>query len=345
MIEKMVRVSYLWWTVDKDGINRPEQPGDRDELDREAVAWLVRLTSGEATQADEEQARAWRARSASHEQAFQAARRVWDGMEPLRERIPQLHTDLRTVPLRGRQTSLQWGAIAAMLALITLGIVYENGTLSIWLADHHTATGQQQSLRLADGTVAHLNTDTALSVEYSDQARRVTLLTGEAAFVVAKDSSRPFIVNAAAGAIEAVGTEFVVRRNADRITVTMLEGSTRVTYGEGRQQPSAATPLHAPQRVQYSQETGLGHVEQADLRLESAWRRGKLIFEGAPLSTVLQEINRYRPGHVWTLRQELAAMPVSGVFDLDRLDEAVTVIEHTLHLKVVSVGHRWIFLL
>ncbi|MGC4097122.1 MAG: FecR family protein [Nitrospira sp.] len=345
MIEKMVRVSYLCWPMGKDRMTHPEEPSDREELDREAVAWLVRLTSGETTPTDETQVHLWRGRSPAHEQAFLKAERLWAGMEPLRERLADLRTDQPPIPVRGWRTSLRWGAVAAALVLMTLGLVYRDDTFTIWLADHHTATGEQQTLRLSDGTIAHLNTNTALSVQFSGEARRVTLLTGEAVFQVAKELSRPFIVNAASGTIQAVGTEFVVRRQADHITVTMMEGTTRITYPEQSHQPSDVTSLHAAQQIHYGPNTGLSTAKQADLRLEAAWRRGKLIFEGTPLSTVLEEINRYRPGHIWTLRPELAALPVSGVFDLDRLDDAVTAIQRTLHIETVSVGHRWVFLL
>lgn len=324
-------------------MNRPGEPETRDQLDREAVAWLVRLTSGETTEEEEAEARAWRARSPAHEQAFQDAERLWRGMEPLRGRVHALKDKERV--LWPRRTAFRWGAAAAMLALVMLAVLDRTATFTVWLADHRTGTGQQQTLHLADGTVAHLNTDTALSVHYDAGVRRVALLAGEADFVVAKDPSRPFLVDAGGGTIEAVGTDFVVRRNGRWVTVTMLEGTTRVSYTDTSPQGEAAVPLHAAQRVAYSPDSGLGSVEPVDLRLEAAWRRGKLIFEAAPLSTVLDEINRYRPGRVWVLRHDLTTLPVSGVFDLDRLDEALMAIQRTLRLKAVSLGGRWVFLL
>jgi transmembrane sensor len=343
MIEKVAPVSYLCWPMGKHGMNRPGESEIHDQLDREAVAWLVRLTSGETTEEEVAEAQAWRARSPAHEQAFQGAERLWRGMEPLRGRVHALTDEEQA--MSAWRTRWRWGAAAAVLALVTLALLHRTETFTIWLADHRTATGQQQTLHLADGTVAHLNTDTALSVHYDAGVRRVALLAGEADFVVAKDPSRPFLIDAGGGTIEAVGTDFVVRRNGRRVTVTMLEGTTRVSYTGKPQQGEAAIPLHAAQRVAYSPDSGLGPVEPADLRLEAAWRRGKLIFEETPLSTVLDEINRYRPGRVWALREDLTALPVSGVFDLNLLDEALTTIQRTLRLKAVSLGGRWVFLL
>jgi ferric-dicitrate binding protein FerR (iron transport regulator) len=48
-----------------------------DPLTRDALAWIVRLTSGDATQADAELLLDWRARSPKHEQAYRDAVKSW----------------------------------------------------------------------------------------------------------------------------------------------------------------------------------------------------------------------------------------------------------------------------
>lgn len=49
----------------------------RKTLKREALAWVVRLTSGEATRADAQALQAWRGQSPAHEQAYREAARLW----------------------------------------------------------------------------------------------------------------------------------------------------------------------------------------------------------------------------------------------------------------------------
>jgi transmembrane sensor len=49
-------------------------------LIRDALDWIVRLKSGEATLADAEQLIAWRIESAAHEQAFRNAVRCWQAI-------------------------------------------------------------------------------------------------------------------------------------------------------------------------------------------------------------------------------------------------------------------------
>jgi ferric-dicitrate binding protein FerR (iron transport regulator) len=48
-----------------------------DPLTRDALAWIVRLKSGEATLADAEQLIVWRAQSPAHERAFRDAVKCW----------------------------------------------------------------------------------------------------------------------------------------------------------------------------------------------------------------------------------------------------------------------------
>jgi ferric-dicitrate binding protein FerR (iron transport regulator) len=59
-----------------------------DPLIREALAWIARLKSGEATLAEAEQLMDWRAKSPAHEGAYRDAVKCWQaiGRALLRER-------------------------------------------------------------------------------------------------------------------------------------------------------------------------------------------------------------------------------------------------------------------
>jgi ferric-dicitrate binding protein FerR (iron transport regulator) len=49
-------------------------------LIRDALAWVVRLKSGEATLADAERLADWRSRSPAHESAFRDAVKCWQAI-------------------------------------------------------------------------------------------------------------------------------------------------------------------------------------------------------------------------------------------------------------------------
>ncbi|MBJ7406321.1 MAG: FecR/PupR family sigma factor regulator [Bradyrhizobium sp.] len=61
------------WIVTK----RSQQVDHLDPLTREALSFILRLKSGEATVADAEQLIDWRGRSPAHEHAFRDAVKCW----------------------------------------------------------------------------------------------------------------------------------------------------------------------------------------------------------------------------------------------------------------------------
>src|SRR5262249_28317327 len=63
------------------------KPQEELALEREAIAWVRRLTSGEATAADAEALRAWRDQGAAHGAAFVAASRLWRDLEPVAGKV------------------------------------------------------------------------------------------------------------------------------------------------------------------------------------------------------------------------------------------------------------------
>lgn len=325
---------------------------EQERLEQEAVAWLVQLTSGTVTDSDRREAATWRKLSPAHDQAFQKVEQLWTGIEPLRGAVRDMEGAAATDamgearplsrlnrPEKGRLW-IRRMAIAASVAALAVTLAVTTGALSPFWADARTGTGEQLTLPLSDGSRIFLNTQAAVSIHYSKESRQVDLLAGEASFQVAKDSARPFIVRTKSGQVRAVGTAFLVRETGNAAVVTVTEGVVDVSAPGDR--AHTPTRVHAGESVRYKA-SGVGRVEPADLRVATAWQRGKLIFEAEPLTTVVEEINRYRPGRVTLLGEALARHPVSGVFDLDRLDSAVTTIEQTLPVSTVRVTNRFVF--
>jgi transmembrane sensor len=91
-----------------------------------------------------------------------------------------------------------------------------------------TGVGEQRMITLQDGSRIYLNSDTRLTVRLDKNRRLVRLAGGEALFDVAKNPSRPFIVDAGEMQVRAVGTEFVVRRDPHELAVTLVEGTVRI---------------------------------------------------------------------------------------------------------------------
>lgn len=299
---------------------RPDQP---DSLASQANAWVVRLTSGQATVEDARALREWCARDAQHMAAYREAARLWK----LAGQLPRPATRWR------RAKRIAGGAVAACLAVALLGSA-QMGLLPdgrALLADHRTAVGEVRRIELPDGSLVELDARTWLDVDFGDDRRHIRLGEGAAVFHVRHDADRPFVVSAGDGTVTAVGTAFEVRHRRDGIRVTCSEGVVAV-----RQNDAAQSLLRAGEQLQYGAGS-TGAAAPVDSAQELAWRQGLLVFRNRPLQELVDELNRYRAGRILIADASTARTPVSGVFHLWRPDQALQHIERSLQLTAIHL--------
>ncbi len=65
--------------------------------------------------------------------------------------------------------------------------------LHYWLADQRTATGEQRTLTLADGTLINLNTHSAMDVRFDEKRRLIVLQEGEILVETGHNDARPVL--------------------------------------------------------------------------------------------------------------------------------------------------------
>ncbi|HHJ1298929.1 MAG: FecR family protein [Pseudomonas capeferrum] len=266
------------------------------DLSDDAIDWQVLLHAGNATAADHARYQRWCALSPAHAEAAREAQALWQDIG---------HTPTAQVvappPVRRRR---HWAAgLAASVVVLAAGFTGWQQA-PIWLADYHTGLGQRQAITLADGSRVLLNSGSALTVAFTDRERRVVLNAGEALFETANDA-RPFVVDTEGEAVRGTAATFSVRRDG---RVVLAQGE--ATVGERR------VPV------------------SPDASAQTAWQRGKLIFNGKPLGQVLAELERYQQGRILLSDTTLAALEVSGVFDLDEPQALLRTLEQRYGLKV-----------
>lgn len=224
----------------------------------------------------------------------------------------------------GSRKRATWVLAAAACILVVGGSVYLTN-----LADagrfqtYVTATGEQRSVRLKDGSEVTLNTATRIEVRYSRKAREVRLAEGQASFDVEK-SDRPFTVDAGATRTRALGTEFDVRADNGEVAVTLLKGSVLVT-------PSGLPENKAPGDIRdlsgFGSGISLGPGEQLRFRpgsppevrtvtLEAVrnWREGIVAFDNVTLAEAVREMNRYSGVKIIVEDPAIASERISGSF-------------------------------
>lgn len=289
-------------------------------LDREANAWVRRITSGHATTDDALALRHWCARSPAHAAAFSAASQFWEAFGSAGQ---SLITDERAADARSRSRGIGRRAfVGGALAASAAGVLLVRPPLDLWpsfselKADFRTGAGEQRQIAGADGLSIAMNARTSISITDGD----VELIAGEASFVTHDDRTKRFNVVAGGGKTSALNARFDIRHAGSVIRVTCLADEIEVDH-LGR-----TIVLGSRQQVSYSTDA-IEKVVSIDPDVVSAWQRGWMIFTMTPLSDVIDELNRYRSGRIILINASLANSPVSAQFKIDRPDDALAQIE------------------
>jgi transmembrane sensor len=311
-----------------------------DPILEQAAEWLVRLGDDDPA----ERAVALRAfttwKAADPRHAAAAAR-----MEGLLGRVQALRGTAGTRPALAALAAAKPprrhpAGVVAMLLALCLPLW---GTLLLWppaylLADLRTGTGEWQSQELADGTRITLASNSAVNLHYDAEGRRLELISGDILVNVAKDATRPFVVETAHGQIRALGTRFTVERRDGETVVEMLESSTSITASK----PATDTPpliIGAGQSAHITAQTVTHGAPVDPASLDAAWHRHQLVVTDQPLADVLDALSRHRPGKILYDRRQIADLRVTAVLPLDDTDRALRLLHSsfpTLRLRTLT---------
>lgn len=151
--------------------------------------------------------------------------------------------------------------------------------------------GEQMQVVLQDGTIVQLNSGSHLQYPKSFGlfSRKVKII-GEGYFSVAKEISRPFIVNTNDIRVKVTGTKFNVKAYPDdpKISVALEEGGVNIADKDNR-----TYLLKVGQTAEYDKRTGVCVVNTVDdMTVHTAWRNKSLNFYRTPLSEIIKTLER-----------------------------------------------------
>jgi transmembrane sensor len=247
--------------------------------------------------------------------------------------------------VRGK-TSGRWLVATAALAgcaVLSLGLLV---TWNIGPVRHATAPdstmalhfetrhGEQLSRRLADNSVLHLDTDSAVTIRYGKTERLVVLTSGQADFEVAHEPDRAFRVIAGSAEVIDLGTQFDVRLERGSTVVTVLEGRVAVGPSPNQNRPQRLTQLGANQQIRILEGEWPATPIGVDAQRTTSWLRREIVFDHEPLESVVAEYNRYTPKPIEIATPALRTLQISGVF---ATDDPETFIAFLRSLKGVRV--------
>jgi transmembrane sensor len=317
------------------------QPGV-SPLDDEACEWVERFARGRGSRADVAALKKWMARSPAHAEAFDRISRVWTSLEPVG----------RTLTARGllSRRSRHWsrtgvlapsgigrraflgGALAA--SAVGIAVLAVRPPLGLWpslpelKADFRTSPGEQRQIALADQVSIDLNTRSSLAL--GAVGTEAHLIAGEAVISSPPQMTAPFTLLAGDGRILATGARFNVRIDGPAVCVTCLTGDVRV------ERQASSLPLSAGQQVNYSDQ-GMGQPVRVDPALVTAWQDGIVVFESTPVTDVIAEVNRYRPGKIILTNKELGRRLFDARLRIENIGNVVRQIELAFGAKTTEL--------
>lgn len=321
-------------------------------IEAAAAAWLSLRDRGMSAAETAEFVR-WLQQDPQHAAVFEELNTVWKDFDRLgavpvpapAAAVPD--ADLLAPRLRARRhPAVAWGT-AGLAAAALLAVAFVTARAPRHTAE--TAVGAFQKIDLPDGSVAQLNTDSAIDTDFTPAERRVRVVRGEVFFSVAKNPNRPFLVTAGPVTVRAVGTAFNVRQRDTAIEVLVTEGRVRLDSSRGQSLlPASAATAGDPLLVAGEQALVAGRsngsapelatvakVDPPAIQRALAWQERRLEFDATPLAEVVAEFNRYNRQQLVIADASLAAKRFSGTFRADSYEPLVRLLEEDFGVNAV----------
>lgn len=221
-----------------------------------------------------------------------------------------------------------------------------------------TASGEQSTLNLLDGSRLMLNAGSLVRVTFTNQQRLLFLERGEMYIEVAHDKSRPLIVYAGNKSVEAVGTAFNLKFIRDqRVELIVTDGKVVVDTGRKDTASGEKTILtvpvvrYAPVTVATGQQILLGDADEEVKRIELeeiqsrlSWRELNFVFHGESLADALARIERSTFVKFIIVDENLKKLRIVGLFKANDIDGLLTTLSENFGISSERVSAEKIIL-
>jgi transmembrane sensor len=321
-------------------------------LTHHAAEWLARAELGGRTdrlafidwlKQDAEHVRALLEMYAMRAEASRAVRdsRLTERIRYARKviRFPRAPDPARALLLSGNGTGVgrrrlaAFAAVIAVLALIALLTRLGDG------ARYETASGEKLTVQLRDGSQVRLNSGTKIRERFGARERGIELIQGEALFDVAHDVTRPFRVRTGTSIVQALGTQFDVRRRGDSLAVLVTSGRVAFSIDSPAKQGAIPLALSAGQALLVRTGLDAGAAEVRALTAEEElqilyWSDGRIVLIGTPVREAVERFNRFNETQLVIDDEDVGRFPLGGTFRLSRPEDFATA------LRKLGIGVR-----
>jgi len=282
-------------------------------------------------------------------------KKVWDSMDEMADRQPydmdeewnlmrEKVPDFEALSTSGGKTRTLLFYTYRIAAVLVAGLVFAFAWIyATQLAGTEVvmAGAEAVEIRLEDGTRVILNRES--KIRYKKQFKgdsREIRLAGEAWFDVARDTTRPFIIDAGSAMVQVLGTSFNVNayRGNPMVEITVESGVVAVTAKEDR----------GEQIVLKAGNSGIYNSSSRELLLvpssnpnNISWKTKDLYFENTPLREAADLIEKVY-GITMVISDPVSATcPITVTFSDQSLESVLKVLEATLDLEISHSGETY----
>jgi len=297
---------------------------------REAADWILRNGEPHQSSADKARFKDWLEQDPENFRTYRAAERLMGDAQMAIESDESL-VNIKVKPRNSVKAVTATLLVAALLAGTFFAL---DGPMRLE-ADVITGANEMPVITLEDGSEIQLNASSAIAIDFTDKRRTIRLLRGQAFFMVAHATGRPFSVVAGTARVTALGTAFDVRYGNDDTEVTVTEHAVQIEL-DGNHTNSVR--VKQGEQAIYNYAKNETTVSPVDGRVALAWKRGQIAVDNAPLSHVVEEMNRHFYGQIVVTSSVLANRRVSGTIEVAHTDEALSFIAKALGVKITRLG-------
>jgi transmembrane sensor len=334
-------------------MSNKDSPDIRLKRHQEAVEWFFRLQTEDHSIEQTEQWIEWCTADPANQRAFEHLMPLWQARCAMPEQtvnalstVSQLSDWAAARRGRLRQRWMLFAA-AASIALVVLGILlYPHSANIVQLgavAQLGSDIGRGRQAQLVDGSRIALGAQSQIAVNFAGTRREIEIQHGEALFTVQHDRTRPFIVSAGGLQVVAVGTVFDVDRRGSRVSVTVKEGVVEVSDSRTgvRLNAGPARVVRGQQLIFDPSGGEAPALRVVDPDSADAWRRGRFEYVSEPLSSVIEDLNRYSSEQIVLQDPALGVLRYSGTIEVAAIDEWLRALPNIFALHVqFSPEHR-----
>ncbi|WP_419657186.1 FecR family protein [Desulfosarcina variabilis] len=329
----------------------------QDDRLKHAARWLVQAKDKSFTSEDRKMLEMWLDEDPANRKAFEEMSDVWEHLgvvEPVF--APEKKYAPRAVLTHQREAERKTSlkalfnlffkpkkklAVAcismAILVLFCLPVIKMHFVEPVeTFHPYSTATGEQKTVTLSDGSILKMNVSSSVLVHMTKAYRRVEMNNGEIFFIVKPDSRRPFEVHTSKGLVRVLGTAFNVKDRKGGMAVDVDHGKVQVqSVPKGPEDRRVrALTLLAGHGADIDSTGRLDPVRTSNIQQVLAWQQHQVVFKNTPLSSVLQELALYHKANIKLASEELGQKRITGTFDMLNLEQTLGIIATAASLQM-----------